>query len=419
MSEFDFDNIGSLLNDVLEDKPVGDAKPKAPQPEETVEAADETLIEPEVVITEPEVDDVENMLADLMTDDAEVEPEVNDPEEPEVTQCVSSEPEVNDTPEVSEHVFAEPVEQAIAPLPTFTTDEIADSLDIRNFATLVTLNTARWQAKVKDRKAAKDAADKAGASPEAFEARKKLLAGCDAELKQVHKAIDAARTEHYRLTMPWSTVGVNDIGKRTGGRLMPNTLFMEYTTAMAKAKAEMDALVKQFVDKYPSLLAVAEKKLGSAFDPAQYPNPASIASHFRLSFDFHPIPVGADFKGLQESQIEKLGTALNKKTRSMLENALQDAWQQLYDTVSHAAATFSTPKQMFHASLIEKLRDQAAMLKHLNATKDSRFEEVRKMVEAGLIKHDAKDIRKDEDLRKRLGEAAKEVVKYMQEAVND
>lgn len=452
MSEFDFDDIGSLLNDVLEGKEVKAsdapvATPKAqepvPVPVTTTEDGDilaefmDDLVEPETVISAPEVDSVEDMLEDLVSDENIVE--VTEPdgtthladggdlpdevvrEDEEVTQCVSPQVDSDDSGDeaLAEHVFAEPVDQGKAvTCPTFTTDEIAESLDIRNFATLVTLNTARWHAKVKDRKAAKDAADASGAKADAFEARKKLLAGCDAKLKQVHKAIDAARTEHYRLTMPWSMVGVNDVGKRTGGRLMPNTLFMEYTTAMAKAKAEMDRLVVAFEKDYPSLLAIAKQNLGTSFDPAQYPNPSSIAQHFRLSFDFNPIPVGSDFKGLQDAQVQKLGTALNKKTRTMLENAMQDAWVQLHDSVQLAYDRLSQPKQMFHATLIKKLRDQASILTHLNATKDKGIEEIRKMVEGKLTKHDAKDIRKDDSLRKLLAEEAEDILKRMEEIAN-
>ena len=256
----------------------------------------------------------------------------------------------------------------------------------------------------------------AGATPEAFEARKLLLAGCDAGLKAVHKEIDNARTEHYRLTMPWSSVGVNDVGKRSGGRLMPNTLFLEYTSAMAQAKANMQVKLDAFVLQYPSLLTTVQQKLGTAYDPAQYPNPSSIAAHFNLSFDFNPIPVGSDFKGLQQAQTEKLSAALNRKTRAMLENAMQDAWKTLYDSVAHAAAVLADPGKMFHKTLIEKLVKQGELLSHLNATKDAGIEEIRvALAGSALTKHDPKDIRKDEALRKRLSEEASGIVKRMEE----
>lgn len=323
---------------------------------------------------------------------------------------------VPEATEVSEHVFSTPTDEGVTvPIPTFTSDEIAENLDIRNFATLVTLNTARWHAKVKDHKAAKDAADASGADAEAFEARKKLLVGADEKLRAVHKAIDAARSEHYRLTLPWSTVGVNDQGKRSGGRLMPNTLFMEYTTAMARCKMDMDTKLTVFEQAYPTLVTIAEHNLGTAFDPSEYPNPSSIRGHFRLSFDFNPIPVGSDFKGLQDAQIQKLGTALESKTRTMLENAMQDAWKQLYESVQHAHSRLSNPDAMFHSTLITKLQDHATMLKHLNATGDARMEEVRKLVEDKLTKHDAKDVRDDDALRKRLSGDAAAIVKRMEE----
>ena len=443
MQTDDFDDIASLLNDVLDEKPVEIPEPETPPKAATVVVEAQTpegdgdilgefLNEvatvsegipdssiPSGVIThqstpeapEPaesnEISDVEDMLAEI-TGDASLPVEgmgeqAEEAGASELTQCVTQ-----------EHVFAETVEKAALPMPTFTTDELAESIDIRNFATLVTLNTSRWHAKVKDRKAAQDAADASGADKNAFEARKKLLAGCDDELRAVHKEIDIARAEHYRLTMPWSSVGVNDIGKRSGGRLMPNTLFLEYTAAMAKCKASMEAALALFEKKYPSLIAVAQKKLGKAFDPAQYPNPSSIRQHFNLSFDFNPIPVGTDFKGLQQAQVDKLGAALNRKTRVMLENAMQDVWKTLYEAVSHAHSTLADPSKMFHKSLIEKLQDQSNLLKHLNATGSKEIAQVANLISGDLVKFDPKDIRKDDALRKRLAETAKQIVKYME-----
>ncbi|KKM93568.1 hypothetical protein LCGC14_1207120 [marine sediment metagenome] len=431
MPDNEFDDIGQLLQDVLDEKPVEVA------PTESTPEAQKTI---EVPIQVPEDDG--DILGDFLNQvvEEEKEPETLSPEapaaaEPEAVIDVESElaaitgqPEESytacvseDAPEVleaTEHVFAEPVEKATVPMPTFTTDELIESIDIRNFATLVTLNTQRWHAKVKDRKGAADAADAAGADKDAFEARKKLLAGCDSELRAVHKEIDNARAEHYRLTMPWSSIGVNDIGKRAGGRLMPNTLFLDYTTAMARCKAAMELKLTEFEAKYPSLIAIAKQKLGTAFDPTQYPNPSSIRQHFNLSFDFNPIPVGSDFKGLQQAQVEKLGAALSRKTRVMLENAMQDVWKNLYETVSHAHARLATPGAMFHGSLIDKLRDQAELMKHLNATGDKNIAQVAKLISGDLIKFDPKDIRKDDALRKRLADYAKKVVEFMEGVAN-
>jgi uncharacterized protein YdbL (DUF1318 family) len=318
-------------------------------------------------------------------------------------------------PPIDMSQFATPVENETVALPQFTTDELMESIDVRNFGTLVSLTNRRWHAKIKDRKAAKDAADATGAVSESFEARKRLLVGADEKLKAVHKCIDAARTDHYRMTLPWSTVGVNDIGKRAGPRLLPNSLLFDYSQIMGQHKAQMIDALDTFVTAYPTLIAIAQQKLQGSFNQTDYPAPETINHYFTLEFDFEPIPSGGDFQGLQDAQARKLAEALNKKTRKRLENAMGDAWQRLYETVERAVNALTNPDALFHYTLVDALREHSATLKHLNVINDARIEEVRAGVEKELTMHDAKDVRKDDALRKRLGEAATKIRDKMQE----
>ena len=337
----------------------------------------------------------------------------------EVTTVVSEEQSDVEKAKLPKIEFSTAVEDdEHVPMPTFTTDELMDEIDVRNFGTLVSLTNRRWHAKIKDRKAAKDAADASGADGETFEARKRLLVGADAKLKAVHQCIDAARSDHYRMTLPWSTVGINDIGKRAGPRLLPNTMFFDYAKAMGQHKAAMTAALDEFVQAYPTLIAIAQQKLGQAFNQADYPRPELIEQHFALEFDFDPIPSGGDFQGLQDAQVEKLAGALQRKTRQKLENALQDAWARLYEDVKHADTVLNNPDAMFHYTLVEKLREHGSMLKHLNVTNDARIEEIRAEVQKELTMHDVKDVRKDDALRKRLGAAAKAIRTKMEEYAN-
>jgi hypothetical protein len=328
---------------------------------------------------------------------------------------------VGDTPEqavTQSEVVTKP--EVIKPLiPTFTNEEIAETLDIRNFGTLVTLETKRWHAKVKDKEAAKAAADTSGATEDAYTAYKKLLAGADEKLLRIHKILDKARTRHYQMTLPWSTVSGAADGndKRTGGRLLPNTLFMEYTQEMATFKANMDTAVADFETVYPTLITIAQQKLKSAFKPGEYPHASTIAGHFSLVFDFLPIPMGGDFQGLADAQVTALANTLQNKTATMVENAMADAWMRMLKVVTHAAEKLNDPDKMFHYTMVDKLRECAEMLKHLNITGDTRVEEVRAFVEQNLTKHDAKDVRKDDALRKRMGHWANEAKAMME--VND
>jgi hypothetical protein len=320
---------------------------------------------------------------------------------------------------IDESEWSKEVKVESIKLPEFTSEELMEDLDIRNYGTLVSLNTLRWHAKVRDHRAADAAASASGADKAAFEARKRLLVGADEKLKRVHTAIDAARTEHYKMTLPWSTVGVNDHGKRSGPRLLPNTLFFDYTQKMAKYKQEMDDALDEFVTAYPKLIAIAQQKLGTSFDRSQYPAPSLIKHHFGLSFDFLPIPTGDDFGNVTLQQAEKLAMNVNRKTRQMLENAMQDAWKRLQDDMEHAYNSLKNPNAKFHFTLIEKMKEHSSMLSHLNATKDPRIEAIRARIEKDLAKRDIKDIRKDDALRKHLADEAKAVLDMMQEYVND
>lgn len=421
--------VSSLLDDILNDKEPEvteeSATPEPQQPEtqeveeptpeldddaleEVAQAARDEALSSQPAKVDPLSPDI--TLADILKDEATPvqEPE---PEAEEVTTVVTSDPSLK----VDMSAWSEEVEDSDElSLPSFTDQDLMEAIDVRNFGTLVTLTNRRWHAKKKDRNAALDAAKAAGAAKEAFESHKRLLTGCDEKLKAVHKCIDDARNTHYEMTMPWSTIGVNDHGKRQGGRLLPNTRFFDYVEAMGKYKADMDTKLDEFVDAYPDLIAMVQQKLGRAFDTTDYPKPSVIREYFTLEFDFEPIPSSSDYVGLQEAQAEKLGHALRKKTQQRLENALQDAWAKVYRDVSHAASVLGDPNKSFQKSTIDKLRAHAENLRHCNVTMDKRVEQVRHLIETTLTSHDAKAIREDDVLRRDIAEKAKAVQQVME-----
>lgn len=298
-------------------------------------------------------------------------------------------------------------------MPTFTNDEIASTLDLRNFATLVTLNTRRWHAKVKDRKASQDIADANDADATAFETRKNLLAGADSKLRKIHKEIDGARADFYLMTLPWTTTSMDDTGRRSGARMMPNTAFFDCISKLGARKAATDKAVDEFVPDYPNMIEEAKKKLGRRFDITDYPNVDSIRSHFDISFDFHPIPVGGDFKGLPEAQCQALADALQGKTKKMLENAMQDLWVRVHENVGRMAERLSHPDKLFHFTLVENVRSVANQLKHLNVTNDRRIEELRQYIDANLCQHDVEALRTTPTLRMQVGAHAQTVLDMM------
>lgn len=399
MTEF---NLDTLLADILDDsKPLpsmGDLKPAeapvaiiaTPTPEPTEEiapAAPKTLAEI-IAESEPQAGQVDAFPA------------------PEVIPPVAVEEPADKTD------YALPP----VPMPEFTNEEMAKTIDLRNFATMTILNTKRWHAKVKDRQASRNAAAATGADELAFDTRKRLLAGADTELKAIHRAIDDARAKYYAMTLPWTTTGLSDVGKRSGARIMPNTQFFEFITEMGNCKAAMIAALDKFVPLYPHLVQEAQKNLKGSFNPTEYPTAESIRSHFDLSFDFQPIPQGADFKGLPQAQCDALSNALAGKTRKMIENAMQDLWQRAHEAVGRMAERLSHPDKMFHYTLVENVRQVAKQLKHLNVTDDPRIREIQQHIEKYLCQHDVEELRKNPTLRATVGAHAQDAIEMMRRA---
>lgn len=422
-------DIESLLADILDDsKPLPTATPKAkPQPAKAAAPA-----KPSAPVSD------EDFLADLMDDKAPQTPmDVAQAAEVgaemvladiEVTQRVTEEQELAMQAPLSEVLAEESASSSIfadssdreegaqvqpIKMPTFTASDFAQTMDIRNFATLVTLNTARWHAKVKDRQASKDAATMGEADENSFETRKRLLVGADTLLKAIHKAIDEARAAHYEMTLPWTTTSMQDIGRRTGGRLLPNTLFVEYTTVMAQKKQQMLDALNKFEPEYPTLVETAKKKLGKRFDAREYPNVSSIRSHFDLSFDFQPIPKGDDFKGLPTAQLQALAAKINDNIQKQAEHAMQEVWVRLHEAVSRMAERLSSPDKLFHNTLVQNVRDVARLLAHLNVTQDAKVEALRKKVEKHLCEHEPKVLRENQTIRTQVAAHAQSIIEEM------
>lgn len=420
----DFDDIQDILADILEEKKPAKAAASAapvakPKAAPVKDEDDFDLNFEDFAPTEPAV--ITTTIAKDSTRTSEVtsgklpKSAVLPGSEEDVGSLFTEEESDDALPDSSGHVFLDSGKQTHIkiPVPTFTSAEMMSAFDIRNVATLVTLQTNRWHAKVKDRQASKDAATANQADERAFETRKKLLVGADELLIRIHKAIDAARIAHYAMTLPWSTTGLDDTGRRTGGRLLMNTLFFEYMQKMAKYRKEMEEALGVFEPEYPKLIKLAQAKLGKRFDPREYPNPSSIRAHFNLSFDFQPIPKGEDFMGLPKQQLDKLAQHLNSQTQTMMENAMQENWVRLHEVISHMAVKLADPKARFHGTLVENVREAVRLTQHLNMTNDQRIADVQKYAEKHLCQHDAEELRKNPVLRTKVAGHANSAVGMM------
>lgn len=273
----------------------------------------------------------------------------------------------------------------------------------------VTLRTRRWQGQAKDNSAVNDVKHARAAKGNVGTFRKNLLAGADSSLKAVHRAIDAARGDHYKLTLPWSIHSGADTTRRQGPRLLANSSYFDYCAKMGEHRRNVTEALDVFCADYDECKRKAEENLGGLFDPNQYPPASEIRKQFGIDFDFEPLPDDSTLRSstLDKQQAEKLAKLVNERTKQMLGNAMRDVWNRVYDVVSHMSDRLGDPNKTFHNTLITNAADLAELLKHTNFTNDPRLDELRRDLEGRMLLHDPKDLRKNPEQRKAAAADAK------------
>jgi predicted DNA-binding protein len=283
-------------------------------------------------------------------------------------------------------------------------DAMQDSLSpqdvteaVRETALLASISISLWGAERNDRQIMDQVKVNAGATGNVGRAVKNLMAGADGALKDVRSAFMAVRLQHYQLTLPW--VSDPHAERQRGPRLLPNALFDRYMTMMGlKRRSAMQAL-DAFIAAYPQDIQTAQANLAGLAKPEDYPDPAEVRAMFKIAFDFEPIPSGHAFAGLPDSTLEKLGAALERKQKVMLDTAAQAMWRELRERVDYLASRLEKPDAAFKAATLSNVQELADLVPAWNVKRDTRADEVVADIHDALGRLDAATLRGNEQLR--------------------
>lgn len=237
-------------------------------------------------------------------------------------------------------------------------------------------------------------AAKGSGSKKAASVYKNLFAECK-ELDALTKFQARARSEHYRMTLPW-----ND----QGARLLPTAALLDYQQTMNRCKAEFERLVDAFLDKYDTLVAAAAFQLGTLFDRQEYLSRAQVALRFRMESSFTPLPTGGDFRLDVESAVQReLVQQYEAQLESKLAQANQDAWSRLHDALLRLSDRLTIDedgkKKVFHDTTVTGAIELCDLLTVMNITKDPQLESARRKVEAVLSGVTPKELRDEHSTR--------------------
>lgn len=247
-------------------------------------------------------------------------------------------------------------------------------MSLQDKAMLITLSVSCWTARKQDKKVAAEV-EAAHNARDAGRYNKLLID--KVHLDPLTSYAGAVRQYHYKMTLPWMD---------NGARLLPSKLFLEYSQELRKMQSEYERLVDVLIQDYPRLVQEARQRLGTMFDPEDYPDVSDIRSKFSVETDIMPVPAGADFRvDVADSERQRIQESISARVAQRQATAIADAWARIREVVGNVAARLSTPKPIIRDSLIENTEELTRLLPGLNVNDDPTMADVCQRIITNLL----------------------------------
>lgn len=278
-------------------------------------------------------------------------------------------------------------------------------MSLQDQAMLANLTIHQWSARKLDRRATKEVDTTHGA--DGAGRYNKLLVDKSA-LDPITKAAGALRTLHYELTLAWGD---------NGDRLLPSSLFMDYTQKTRGAKDVFLAAVRQFVAEYPSIIQVTRKRLGSLYDPADYPAATQIASRFFVDIGFSPIAAADDFRvNVGVEAVAEIRAEIAKREAERIKASTEECRARVTEVVERYALRMSDEKGRVYDSMVDNARALITVLPALNVARDSELDRIGHEIEQRLLPYTISQLRSSASARQKVAEAANDILTRMKYA---
>ena len=222
-------------------------------------------------------------------------------------------------------------------------------------ALLVQLNISQWTARKYDKRATEQVAQQNASALTAGRYNKSLLPMNDA-LTNIHQKSTLIRKKFYTNTLPWGIEGT---------MMLPSANYLNFMTEFRKEKAEWQTLVDTFFQEYPRLHADAQRFLGNLYNRNDYPALHDIQRKFKMDMAVFPVPSN-DFRvSIGDEELSRIQQDVEARVQNAAQQAMEEAWQRLYDRVKHMADKLADPKSVFRDTLVENTKEVCSILSRL------------------------------------------------------
>jgi hypothetical protein len=274
---------------------------------------------------------------------------------------------------------------------------------IQNKAMLVRLSISKWEGRKYDKSASQEINSIKKADSDASRVNKRLVD--KAFLEPINKAVNNFRTEHYKLTLPWTD---------EGARILPSEMYFDYMSKAREMRLNVEEIIEERLLSYDQEIQASKKRLGGLYSPLEYPSKEEIRKKFGVSLHVYPIPSGEDFRvSLSASEEKEIKNDIEESVKTATEQAMKSLWKKLYDSVNKVVERLSDPENKFKDSLINNLIELCEILPRLNITDDSNLENMRREVETRLCAYLPDALRSNTAERERAFKEAKNIMENM------
>lgn len=262
---------------------------------------------------------------------------------------------------------------------------------LQKSAMLVRLSISKWNAQKEDRKVSAEV-DKAHNAIKGGSYKKALID--KAALDPITRHESRVREYHHSVTLPWG----DDLY-----RLLPAKLYFDYTTKMREFKSMNEQLVAEFEQKYPQLVLNERQRLGTMYDPADYPEVSKIRERFGITTNFSSIQSADDFRvEIGADQVKILRQEIEKEIMQKQLDSMGTCWSRLNDVVSKLYLKMCEDKPLFKDSIMSNVMEVTDILPALNITEDKTLDQICSQVAEVLADHSCFRLRKNPTTRARL-----------------
>lgn len=200
-----------------------------------------------------------------------------------------------------------------------------------------------------------------------------------------------------------------------GMKLLPASLVEEFMTVNNAYKAREDVVFLNWqTNEYPGWLSSAPGRMGSLYDPADFPSDADCFNRFRCDVTVVPLAESEQWQRIaviSPDLAASMASQQNETTERVTREAHAKLWADVMKPIQNIVDQLSKDKSKIHDSLVGNVIAITDLIPAYNEIhKDTNLSAAAAAIKAELCKIDPEDLRKSAEAKANALNKAKNII---------